>query len=117
MFGDLCRHCSMEKTSRSFTVLGKDPKTQLFVPLKQSKVTVDLGAFCNNISMWVEDMHYCPSRWALYRGVDKPKEKTPIKKKKPIVRLKKGTANKKIPMKKKVKKTHAKRQTKAKVEG
>jgi hypothetical protein len=105
MFDDMCRHCSLETTTRAFTVLGKDPKTQLFMPVKQSKVVVDLGAFCNNIGAWVEDMHYCPSRWALYRGKDKPTVKPVVKKKKPSVSFKICKAKKKPATKKKVRKT------------
>lgn len=80
MFGEACRHCSMEHTTRPFTKIVKDPNTKLFKPIGLGNTKVPLGEYCNNVGAWVRDLHYCPARWALRRGTTAP---PPIKKKNP----------------------------------
>jgi len=65
MFGDRCRHLSIEKTSRPYTELQKDPSTKLFKPLRAGRKVVIIGEFCNDAGKWVADMHYCPVKYSL----------------------------------------------------
>jgi hypothetical protein len=103
MFGDVCPHCSNETTTRPFTKVEKNPKTKLFEPKGLGRHTTILGQWCNNHPIgstgWVENMHYCPSRWGSYRGGIKipiSKQKA-VKKRVVEVVVKKKTA----PLKKK----------------
>jgi len=105
MFGEPCRHCSHETTTHPYTVLEIDPKTNLYKPLRHERSVRQVGAYCNNACAWVDGMHYCPSRWALYRGKDKLTVKPVVKKKKPSARIKICKTKKKPATKKKVKKT------------
>jgi hypothetical protein len=93
MFGDDCRHCSRERTTTGeFTKIEKDPKTRVFVPKGRGRKVVDLGAYCNNVGKFVEDLHYCPARWSLYRGksVEKQKVKSTKPDKKQVWKTKKS---------------------------
>jgi|SRR5271157_862399 len=72
MFGDVCRHCSLEITIRPFAKIKKNLITGLFEPDGQGSKKVELGEFCNNSGIhYVRDLHYCPRRWAL-RGYRYP---------------------------------------------
>jgi hypothetical protein len=80
MFGDEdCRFLSQERTSRPFTRLDKDEHTGMYKPVGMGSRKVVLGMMCNNApigsSGWVDDLHYCPARWALHRGVTKKEGK------------------------------------------
>lgn len=74
MFGDVCRHCSPTIEVRPYTKIERDSRTGLYVQKGIGKNFVDLGLYCNNIGAYVNDLHYCPARWALHRGVVKPKK-------------------------------------------
>jgi len=103
MFGDNCKYCSHEKTTRSFTKIQKNGVTNLYEPKGIGKKVIELGEYCNNACAWVRDLHVCPARWALRRGVTvKPKEKRKyVRKEKPIP--KKKEVKKKMDDKKKIK--------------
>jgi len=82
MFGDDCPYCSMATTAREFTKIKKNTVTGMFDPAGMGTKIVILGEFCNNDgTKFVKDMHYCPRRWALYRGVVKIAETKPRPKK------------------------------------
>ncbi|HUT00540.1 MAG TPA: hypothetical protein VMY59_09505 [Candidatus Thermoplasmatota archaeon] len=101
MFGDTCRHCSNETVIKPFTKLKKNPVTRLYEPAGSGRAVVSLGQYCNNTCEWVENLHTCPARWALHRGVTKAIVKTKKKvstKKAPT----KKVPSKKVPTKKKV---------------
>ena len=70
MFGDLCRHCSHEKArSGNFTKIEFNLTTKRYDPKGLGHNIIDLGAYCNNIGAYVQDLHYCPARRALHRGI------------------------------------------------
>ena len=84
MFGDECRHCSAEKSVTGvYTIVEKNPNTHLFIPKGRGRTTIELGAYCNNIGQWVRDLHYCPARWALHRGIVPIVEKPKVRRAKP----------------------------------
>jgi hypothetical protein len=95
MFSDPCRHCSHETTTHSFTRVSRNPKTHLYDSKGIGHSVEELGEYCNNIDAWVRDLHYCPARWALRRGVvpEKKVVKKKVMKKKV---LKKKTKPKKL---------------------
>jgi len=63
MFGTPCRHCSEESTQRIYSEFDRDPRTELSRPVRQGKLRIGLGAFCNDAGEWISDMHYCPVIW------------------------------------------------------
>lgn len=74
MFSDDCRFCSHEKSvSGVYTRIKK--VNGVYTPVGRGRTTTDLGEYCNNTGAWVKDMHYCPARWTMYRGVDKQSAK------------------------------------------
>jgi hypothetical protein len=64
MFGDECRHCSIEKASGKVTLLKKDIHNGMLVSRGESFNVMEVGAWCNNDGKhWVADLDRCPSRW------------------------------------------------------
>jgi hypothetical protein len=87
MFGEQCRHCSHETTTHPYTVLERDPKTNLYKPLRHERAIRSLGAYCNNACQWVERMNVCPTRWLKQSDKMLPKE-IPTQKKKELKKKK-----------------------------
>ena len=103
MFNEKCRHCSHEHSvSGVYTRIKK--VNGVYTPVGRGRTTTDLGEYCNNTGAWVKDMHYCPARWTMYRGVDKkstkPKPK-PRKVKKNVIRRRSKKRKSKVESKKK----------------
>jgi len=75
MFGEECQYLSHEHTLRPYTKLVKNGTTGMYDPVGMGKKKVLLGDYCNNHSLsqtgWVEEMHWCPRRWAMRRGIVK----------------------------------------------
>ena len=70
MFGEPCRHCSVHTESRPYTKIKKSTVGKFYEPVGLGKTIVTIGEFCNNDGTHlVQDMHYCPARWALHRGI------------------------------------------------
>lgn len=61
MFGDSCRHVSLERSMHPYTKL--KIVNGIYAPDKLGYAIHELGAYCNNYNCWVCDMHYCPVRW------------------------------------------------------
>jgi hypothetical protein len=72
MFGNPCRHVSIERTSRPYTAIERDQRTGLYRPTGSGRKVVVLGEYCNDAGMWVRDMHYCPVRYSLTRATREP---------------------------------------------
>jgi hypothetical protein len=69
MFGDKCRHCSNDAISvHPFTKLRKNEKTGLFDAIGSGCVRTVYKQRCNNGGGIIEEMRYCPARWALRRN-------------------------------------------------
>ena len=79
LFDEECRFLSQERTTRPYTRIEKDPTTKMYKPVGMGSRKVILGLMCNNAPLgksgWVDELKYCPSRWARYRGVVRKKEK------------------------------------------
>jgi hypothetical protein len=89
MFGDKCRHCSLETTLRPYTRIDRNPVTGIYKPKGLGKTVVQLGAFCSNINKWVADMKVCPVRWMKenppkIKTISPPKKKVVTKVKQPL---------------------------------
>ena len=65
MFGDRCRHLSIEKTSRPYTEIERDTLTGLYRPKRYGRKIAIVGEYCNDFGKYVRDMHYCPVRYSL----------------------------------------------------
>jgi len=109
MFGDVCGYHSKVYMTRPYTQIWKNPKTKMFEPAGLGRSIVDIDDFCNNhpigSSGRISEMHYCPKRWALYRGgvkVEKMKKRKCVRKEKVVTEKK--VVKKKIPTKRKIKK-------------
>jgi hypothetical protein len=101
MFGDDCRFCSHEKSvSGVYTKIEK--VNGVYTPVGRGRTTTEMGEYCNNIGTWVKDMHYCPARWTMYRGVDKESAKPkPKKVKKHVIQRRSRKRKNKMENKKK----------------
>lgn len=64
-FNDNCRFCSHEHLIVPYARLIENTKTKRLEPGATEHMPVPLGAFCNNVGVWVSDLKYCPARWAL----------------------------------------------------
>jgi len=63
-----CRFLSEESMLIPFNKLVENPKTNRLEPAKETMMRKEpLGTFCNNASMWVDRLKYCPARWGLHR--------------------------------------------------
>jgi hypothetical protein len=68
MFGDICVYVSHETSRHPYTKLKKI--NGIFAPDVQGVAIHELGAYCNNVGAWVEQMNTCPVRW---QRANKPK--------------------------------------------
>ena len=64
-----CRFFSFETQVVTYSPLIEDPKSKRLIAgsMLHKKVVSGTGCFCNNASMWVDRLKYCPARWGLYR--------------------------------------------------
>jgi hypothetical protein len=67
MFQDKCRFCSHEHMIVPYAPLVEDPRSKRLLPGPVEHRSEPLGYWCNDISQWVEDLKYCPARFALHR--------------------------------------------------
>lgn len=72
MFGNPCRHLSIEKTSRPYTEIERDGRTGLYVPKGCGRKVVVVGEYCNASGKYVRDMHYCEVKYSMTRVAQPP---------------------------------------------
>jgi hypothetical protein len=90
MFGNHCRHLSVEKTSRPYTEIERDGRTGLYVPKGCGRKVVVVGEYCNDSGKYVRDMHYCPVKYSMTRVTQPPlKELVDLKKRREEAMIKK----------------------------
>jgi hypothetical protein len=90
MFGNHCRHLSVEKTSRPYTEIERDGRTGLYVPKGCGRKVVVVGEYCNDSGKYVRDMHYCPVKYSMTRSTQQPlKELVDLKKRREEAMIKK----------------------------
>jgi hypothetical protein len=60
-----CRFCSHEHLIIPYAPLVEDPRTHQLRPGLTEHRREMIGEMCNNVSLWVRDLTYCPARWGL----------------------------------------------------
>jgi hypothetical protein len=90
MFGNQCRHLSIERTPRPYTEIERDELTGLYRPKRRGVNIAIIGEYCNDYGKYVRDMHYCPVKYSMTKATQQPlKELDDRKKRKEKARVEK----------------------------